>query len=125
MGAESPADLGAFGWSAGVRRYVSTTAIGASYFGAGYSVMSLTSERLSGARVGRLQGPKVTAGMDFVINARGRRTGFGLGLTYQWLAASFDGGGRSSGGYVGFELTLIQGFGVCGRSRDSVCGPGL
>lgn len=120
-GATSSGDLDAFGWSVGARRYVAASPIGASFVGAGYSVMALTSERMAGASVGRLQGPRLTAGLDFIINARGRRAGLGLAASYQWLVASFDGGGRSHGGYAGLELTIVHGFGTCRGQTSTIC----
>jgi len=115
------ADLDAFGWSVAARRHVASSAIGASFLGAGYSVMALTSSAPgspTSTRVGRLQGPKLTAGIDYIISASGRRAGLALSASYQWLIATFDDGGQSYGGYAGLELTFVQGFGTC-RDRTS------
>ena len=121
----SAADLDAIGWSAAARRHVAASAVGSSFVGAGYAVMALTSGSPSSStstRVGRLQGPKLTAGLDFVLNASGRRVGLALSASYQWLVASFDGGGRSYGGYAGLELTIVQGLGTCRDRTSWSCG---
>lgn len=117
----SAANLDAFGWSVAVRRHVASSAIGASFLGAGYSVMALTSSAPgspTSTHVGRLQGPKLTAGIEYIISGGPRRAGLALSASYQWLIATFDDGGQSYGGYAGLELTFVQGFGTC-RDRTS------
>jgi len=113
--------LGGFGWSAGLRWHRSRTRIGTTFVGAGFTGLRLSSARAPYVRRGRAIGPKITAGMDYVMNVRGRRIGMIAGATYQWLFASFDTGERSYGGFAGIDLTIVTGFGTCAHWTATNC----
>lgn len=115
-------DLDAFGWTAAVRRHLAPTGVGWSFVGLGFSSLGLHSSGESGGRAGHAWGPKLTAGLDLVGNARGRRMGVVVSATYQWLTASFEDGRRSAGGFAGLELTLLQGWGTCRSWTTINCG---
>jgi hypothetical protein len=115
-------DLDAFGWTAAVRRHFAPTGVGTSFVGLGFSSLGLYSPGASGDRAGHAWGPKLTAGLDLIGNAKGRRFGVVVSATYQWLTASFEDGRRSGGGFAGLELTLLQGWGTCRNWTMTNCG---
>lgn len=115
-------DLDAFGWTAAVRRHLAPTGVGTTFVGLGFSSLGLHRSGESGGRAGHAWGPKLTAGLDLIGNARGRRMGVVVSATYQWLTARFEDGRRSAGGFTGLELTLLHGWGTCRSWTMTNCG---
>lgn len=118
---EAP-DLEAFGWTATLRRHGSTSALGASFIGLGFSELGLRRIHAPYAHAGRAWGPRLVAGLDLVGNAKGRRFGLVVSATYQWLVAKLDDGRHASGGFAGLELTLLTGWGSCRNWTSTHCG---
>jgi hypothetical protein len=114
--------LDAFGWTATLRRHVSTSDLGASFVGLGFSGLGLHQTQMPYAHAGRAWGPKLTVGLDLIGNAKGRRYGVVVSATYQWLVAKLDDGSQTTGGFAGLELTLLQGWGTCRSWTYTNCG---